>query len=129
MNESELIEVVYDDECPVCHHYCARLEANESVNLKLTDARKPGETMDIINARGLDIDEGMVMRKGNEIFYGSEAIHEISKYTHSHNSTGLMNRFIFRYRTLAVIVYPLMKEVRNLILRMKGIKKINNLNR
>ena len=44
----------------------------------LVDARKGGcALMDEITARGLDIDEGMVVKVGNDLHYGSDAIFEL----------------------------------------------------
>jgi len=122
------IDIVYDDRCPVCRTYCTRLVAKEGgPALNLIDARRGGALMDEITARGLNIDEGMVVKIGDELHYGSDAIFELARLARGRGAVGLMNRFIFRSRRLARLLYPPCKEVRNLVLRGLGITRINNL--
>ena len=58
---------------------------------------------------------------------GAEAIHELAKRS---NKKGLMNRFaslVFRSRALSRFFYPILKAMRNLLLRILGRTRINNL--
>ncbi len=123
---SDDIEVIYDKQCPVCDYYCHAVDVAEG-NLVRVDAREPGEAMDEITALGLDIDEGMVLRVDERIYYGADAIHELAKRS---NKKGLMNRFasfVFRSRALSRFFYPILKAMRNLLLRILGRTRINNL--
>lgn len=122
------IEPVYDDECPVCRAYCTRIELkNPQRPLVLIDARKGGALMEEITARGLDIDEGMVVKIGDDLHYGSGAIHVLSQYTKPAGIMGRMNQTLFRHKFLSDILYPAGKAVRNLVLYLLGIEKIGNL--
>jgi|SRR5690606_1265232 len=100
----------------------------ESVGrLVLIDARDAGPIMTEITARGLDIDQGMVVKIGNEIYYGPDAIHVIALMS---TNTGFFNRvayWSFRSRAVSKILYPILKSARNLLLKMLGKTKINNL--
>jgi predicted DCC family thiol-disulfide oxidoreductase YuxK len=124
------ILLVYDKECPACHFYCQLVRIRESVGeLKLIDAREPGEVMHEITASGLDIDQGMVLKMGDALYYGSDAIHMLSLIG---SQSGVFNRFnywAFRSRTVANILYPLLRFFRNLLLKFLGKTKINNLNK
>ena len=120
------VEVVYDKECPVCDLYCHAVDVAEG-NLVRVDARDPSEVMDEITALGLDIDEGMVVRVDEKIYYGPDAIHELAKRS---NNKGLLNRlasFVFRSHGMARFFYPILKAMRNLLLKMLGKTRINNL--
>lgn len=122
------IELVYDDECPVCRVYCTNIKLKDSGQpLVLIDARKGGVLMDDITARGLDIDEGMVVKIGNNLYYGSDAIYVLSQHTKSAGIMGRMNQYLFRHRFLADILYPAGKAARNFVLYVLGIEKIGNL--
>ena len=123
---SDEVEVVYDKECPVCDLYCHAIDVADG-ELKRVDAREPGEAMDEVTALGLDIDEGMVVRVDEKIYYGPDAIHELAKRS---NNKGLLNRFasfVFRSHTLSRMLYPVLKAMRNLLLKILGKTRINNL--
>ena len=67
--------LVYDGECPVCNTYCMHARIRDAVGrLHLVDARQPSALMDEITAAGLDIDQGMVVKFQDVLYYGPEAI-------------------------------------------------------
>ncbi len=120
------VEVVYDKECPVCDFYCHAVDVEEG-ELVRVDAREPGEAMDEITALGLDIDEGMVVRVDGRLYYGADAIHELALRS---NNKGFLNRiasFVFRSPRMARFFYPILKAMRNLLLKLLGRARINNL--
>jgi hypothetical protein len=43
--------------------------------LRLVNAREPCVVIDEITQAGLDIDQGMVVKMGGRLYYGTEAIH------------------------------------------------------
>lgn len=126
-DEREIL-LVYDRECPVCEKYSQLVRIRKSVgDLKIIDARESSEALDEISRRGLDIDQGMVVRTGGQLYYGSDAIHVLSLMG---TRTGVFNRlnyWIFRSRTVSRILYPLLRYFRNLLLKILGKTKINNL--
>lgn len=122
------ITVVYDGQCPVCRGYCERLDAAPKQSaLNLVDARQPSALMDDITARKWDIDQGMVVKTDAGLFYGSRAMHELAKAAKAKGSIGLATNMFFGSRAMAAVSYPLAKAFRNVVLRIKGIGKINNL--
>src|SRR5688572_16021068 len=128
MTAREPILLVYDKQCPACDFYCNLVRVRADVGeLKLVDARDKGPVMDEITALGLDIDQGMVLKVGTQLFYGSDAIHALSLMS---TRTGFFNRFAywtFRSRGAARILYPALKTLRNVLLKVLGKTKINNL--
>ena len=128
MNSTPEVLVVYDKQCPACDYYCNLVRIRESVGrLILVDARDGGPVMTEITAKGLDIDQGMVVKIGDEIYYGPDAIHVLALMG---TNKGFFNRLAywsFRSRTVSKILYPILKSSRNLLLKALGKRKINNL--
>lgn len=129
MNENEdRVELVYDRECPVCEFYCQRIGIRESAGqLERIDAREDSEIMKEITALGLDIDEGMIVRHEDQIYYGSDAIHQLSKLSAQQGAVNRLARIGFGSATLARLLYPVFKALRNLLLKVLGKTRINNL--
>ena len=127
--EREEILLVYDRECPVCSAYCQVVRIRESVgDLRIVDARENSEVMKEITAQGLDIDQGMVLKMGDQLYYGSDAVNTLALIG---SRSGMFNRFnywIFKSKTASSILYPLLRFSRNLLLKKLGKTRINNLN-
>jgi predicted DCC family thiol-disulfide oxidoreductase YuxK len=128
MNTTVEVLVVYDKQCPACDYYCNMVRIKESVGrLVLKDARDAGPIMDEITARGLDIDQGMVVKVGSELYYGSDAIHVLALMG---TNRGFFNRLAylsFRSKRASRVIYPILRACRNLLLKLLGKTKINNL--
>ena len=120
--------MIYDKQCPACDHYCNLVRIRESVGrLVLVDARLGGPVMDEITAARLDIDQGMVVKVGKELYYGADAMHALALMG---TSRGFFNRIAysaFRSRRISRILYPMLRACRNLLLKALGRTKINNL--
>jgi predicted DCC family thiol-disulfide oxidoreductase YuxK len=130
MTDTTDIFLVYDEECPACSYYCHMVRIRESVgNLVLIDAREPSAFMDEITAEELDIDQGMVLIVGDRMYYGVDAIHALAIMG---TRSGVFNRvayWCFRSRAVSRILYPTLRAGRNLLLKILGRTKINNLRR
>ncbi len=127
MSTSHKLQLVYDDQCPVCRTYYTNIKINDGSALELIDARIPGKIMDEITNRGLDIDQGMVLKINDKLFYGSEAMHEIAKRSQRFGIWGWVNRTFFSTLKKSNIYYNGGKVFRNILLRLLGIPDIYNL--
>jgi len=125
---TEKILLVYDKECPACDNYCQFVRIKKSIGeLKLVNARESSSVMQEITAEGLDIDQGMVLKISGQLYYGADAIHVLALIS---SRSGLLNRlnyWIFKSQVLAKILYPVLRFFRNLLLKLLGKTKINNL--
>jgi len=120
--------LVYDGECPVCKTYCKYIRIKEAVGkLHLIDARIPSPIMDEITAAGLDIDQGMVVKFKNIIYYGPDAINILTLLSTPSGFFNRINYYIFSTKVGAKIFYPIGKAFRILILKILGVKYIENL--
>lgn len=126
--ESQQTLLIYDRECPFCHDYCQRVRVLQTVGeLTLIDAREDSEAMQQITQRGWDIDQGMVLKTGEQWYYGSDAIHALALIS---SQVGWFNRFnywVFKSPKRARILYPMLRSLRNLALKLMRKTKINNL--
>lgn len=126
--EKEEILLVYDQECPACNQYCQIVRIKETVgDLKIVNARDDSEVMEEITAAGMDIDQGMVLKMGGEIYYGSDAIHALALISSRSGIFNRMNYWMFKSKTLSKLFYPILRSCRNILLKILGVSKINNL--
>ncbi len=79
-----------------------------------------------ITRRGLDIDEGMVLVADGRFYYGADAIHAVARLT-SPGAAGALNRWLFGSPRRARFLYPWLRSGRNLLLKLLGRTRINNL--
>jgi len=127
MAEKEIL-LVYDKQCPACDFYCNLVRIRESVGeLKLVDARDSSEVMDEITRMGLDIDQGMVLKVGDQIYYGEDAIHALTLLGTRSGFFNRINFWVFRSERMSKVLYPVFKLFRNLLLKALRVTKINNL--
>ena len=124
----EEILLVYDRECPACNAYCQVVKIRESVgNLRIVDARENSEVLNEITAKGLDIDQGVVLKMGDQLYYGSDAIHTLALIGSRSGILNRINYWVFRSKTMSSILYPFLRFLRNFLLKILGKSKINNL--
>lgn len=120
--------LVYDGHCPLCDAYSRMVRIRQaSGGLRLVDAREGGPIVEDLTARGLDLDEGMVLIAGEQLYYGADALHALSMLS---SRSGLFNRInycVLRSPRIAAAAYPGLKAGRNLLLRVLGRSRINNL--
>jgi len=128
MNNEEIF-LVYDKDCPACHYYCQIVRIRESVGkLTIIDAREESEILNEITQNGLDIDQGLVLKMGGQLYYGSDAIHALSLLSSRSGVLNRLNYWMFKSKWLSKVLYPALRFCRNCLLKILGKSKINNLN-
>lgn len=120
--------LVYDRECPACEFYCrhARIDP-EHGTLHRIDAREPSDVLNKITHAGLDIDQGMVLETNGRLYYGADAIHELARRAPRAGVFHRFSRVLFGSSARAQLFYPILRTCRNLLLKLLGKSKINNL--
>lgn len=125
---ADTVYVVYDHQCPFCRNYCQLVRLRETAgNVQLIDARQPSAIMDEITGLGLDIDQGMVVKIGDKIYYGSDAIHILSLLSSRSDIFNRLSYWIFKSKKVSSWLYPFLRNCRNLALWMMRIPMIKNL--
>ncbi len=126
--DKQNIFLVYDHDCPVCRAYCTRVTPKDDrTKIHLVNARHDQTIMPDITDRGLNIDQGMVLKVGDQFYYGAEAAYQLQSYSKRSGWRGWVDRFFFATRGRAHVMYPAGKAVRNLLLRILGVPFIDNL--
>lgn len=120
--------LVYDGQCPVCTTWSTHARIREAAGrLHLVDARQPSALMDEITAAGLDIDQGMVVKVDGAMYYGPEAIRVMTLLSTRSGLFNRLNYWFFGGTRRSRAFYPLGKAFRNLVLKVMGIRYIDNL--
>jgi predicted DCC family thiol-disulfide oxidoreductase YuxK len=129
--QNEDVWFVYDGDCPLCLMGATHFRIKQAVgNLYVLDARQAEDAhplMQEINAHGLNLDQGMVLKMGGRLYQGADALHVMALIG---TSTGWFNRLnaaFFKSEKIARLCYPSMKAARNLALAIKGVPQIRNL--
>ena len=124
----EEILLVYDEDCPACNNYCQVVRIRDSVgDLKIVNARDDSAIMREITAQGHDIDEGMVLKMGEQFYYGSDAIHALALISSRSGIFNRLNFWMFKSRRVSRVLYPVLAGCRGLLLKLLRRSRINNL--
>jgi len=119
--------LIYDGECPLCTAYSQFVRIRESIgDLKLVDARKNIEVINEITSQGLDIDQGMVLKMGDQLYCGSDAINALALISSRCGVFNRLNYWIFKSKTASRLLYPILRFFRNLLLKILRKTQINN---
>ncbi len=89
--------------------------------VELVDAREAPDLVASYSARGYPIDEGMIVDTGEEIYFGGDAVYAINWLA----SPNPVMRW-FGGRAFLKFIYPALRAVRNLTVRLLGHKPIQN---
>lgn len=122
---------VYDGECPLCKTAALALKIKaEYGELHLLNARDDHDHWLIkeINHRKYDLDEGMIIHDGNRFYHGKDALRFMAKYGENKGVFNLLNKAMYWSDTVALVIYPWLRGIRNALLRRKSVKRIDNLN-
>jgi hypothetical protein len=82
----------------------------------LTDARAAPDRVEALSARGLDVDEGIIVRTGESYLSGTEAARHLAQL---HAPAGRLERlaaWCFGSPRRAALAYPLFRALRRLLL-------------
>ena len=120
--------LVYDWQCPACNLYCRLLCIGESGGqFRLLNARDNPDVMKEITTRGFDIDQGMILKLDDNLYYGADAIHKLALIGSPSTVFNRFNIWMFRSRRRSELLYPVLRTCRNFLLKLLRRTKINNL--
>ncbi len=120
------IIVYYDGECPFCQNYSEYLYLKNNYSFQILDARQYPEKMKEFYQMGYDINTGMILSYNNQLFVGRKAVNKIGKLSHKIRLKDKILDAILSNRYGMIILYPLIKGMRRLVLLFLGVKKFNH---
>ena len=115
--------LVFDGQCPFCRAYVASLhDSDESkpATLHKIDARCNPELVEQLAAQGLDINQGIVLLKKAVRYQGAEALHLLANTHGARQGLGRLPHYVLRHRFLSFLLYPVLRTIRNIYLRLFG---------
>lgn len=120
---------IYDGECPLCKSAALALRIKQDYGtLHLLNAREElHQLIEQVNARGLSLDEGMVIVDGESFYHGKDALIFMARYGDNKGLFNRGNKWLFRSASVAAFLYPIMRSVRNVLLKLRRVSLINNL--
>lgn len=126
MNEPQItdLHILYDPQCPACQAYCAHIQKALPNTVTLHSARTESEILQSVTTAGLDIDSGFVVRHGNRLLSGAEAIHTLDRALGNQH---WIHRVLFGQLWLARLLYPLLAGGRRILLFINRVPPIRNL--
>lgn len=128
-NTKEEVVLVYDGECPLCragaNNFCVN-EASEGTLLRINKrGAEAHPILDEIEQQKLNLDQGMVLKYKGNLYQGAEALHAMSRISTGSSWATRASKILFRYRWMAYAWYPLLRGIRNLLIRLKGVGPIH----
>lgn len=128
--QKHAIWFVYDGACPICNMGANLYQVRQSVgSLHTVDARTESDhpLMQEVNAAGLDLDAGMVIKYNGTLYQGAGALHIMAQLGAKTGWFNHINTHLFHAKPVATLAYPFLRAARNMALLLKGEKKIRNL--
>lgn len=119
--------VVYDGDCPVCTAYSCNITTDRPGTI--LNARQGGKVVDDLTAAGIDLDEGMVVIRDGKYFHGADAVQIMALHSTGGGFLDRLNHVVFRSRARSRALYPFLRFGRNILLRVRGKTRIDNLRR
>ncbi len=119
------VAIVYDGDCPFCRAYVRHLRLQRSTGgAKLVNAREDPALVRNLEASGYRLNDGMLIQVGERLYYGPDAVHVLALMSSPHDWFNRINYRVFRSRSLAGLLYPVLVMCRRLLLRLLGRKPL-----
>lgn len=117
--------MIYDGECPFCSRYVRLVRIREAAGqLQLIDARQGGAEVEAVRQQGYVIDQGMVLIMNGECFHGDDCLNRLALLSTRQGWFNRINYWLFHYRWLSKVSYPVLRSGRNLALWLMGNQKL-----
>ncbi len=120
------LTILYDGECPICQFYISRTEIEDpGINLERINARTAPEHCKAAEDVGLDIDQGIIVTHAGQTYHGSAALNHLAILSKRSGAFNRLTRWLFANAQVSRRIYPLLRGLRNLVLRILGVKPIS----
>ena len=111
------MKIIYDEDCPFCSNYVKFLRFKETVGeIELVNARTDISIQRYLKERSIDINQGIVLMDGDELYFAEDCMHRLALMSTPSNLFNYINKMIFKNKTLSKILYPWLKMGRNFTL-------------
>ncbi len=124
-SDSNRLSVIYDGGSPICAAFEKLYALRKNIGgIELIDARTRPDLVRELRAQGMEINEGMVVIWQKHYYHGADAMHLLSILGADRGFFGGLNKFLFRNRNAAEVIYPMLATGRRVVLSLLGRKMI-----
>jgi predicted DCC family thiol-disulfide oxidoreductase YuxK len=117
------LTLIYDGDCILCQKTAMAMRLQKTVGqLILINARENDPKVSQVKKLGFDLNQGIVVEYQQHYYHGAQALHLLALLS---TGSGVFNRsmaLVFRFRVLTRLLYPLLKLVRRVLLKSRGLK-------
>jgi hypothetical protein len=115
------VTLIYDGECPVCSAYSRAVRIRQDLGgLRLIDARTNPEWVSTLGDLNINLNSGFALLIGNNVYSGHEAINALALISSNSSIFNRANYLLFRDANRAKFLYPSLRCVRNILLKLLG---------
>ena len=101
------------------------LRIQQHFDVELINARDPHPLVTEIADQGMNLDDGMVVKLGAEIFHGADAMNRLAIMSTKSGFIRRLSNWILSSPMRSRFLYPFLRFGRNISLKLLGFKKIN----
>ena len=117
--------LIYDGDCPFCRRFASLVRLREAAgSVQLINARDGGSLVNKLRAEGVDFDEGNAFLFGGRVYHGADSMVAIALLTEGGGPISKALGWIMRSPGRARALYPILRGLRNLSLKLRGAKPI-----
>ena len=124
--DPSILYVIYDDECPLCRNYQVGLNIQKNVGkLELINAREDHPIVKHLYDLGHSPENSVIVIYQQQYYFAGDAMHLLNLLN---TPVGLFNKLfalLLRYPVLSRVIYPVIKTLRGISIRVKGVGAIN----
>ena len=118
--------ILYDQQCPFCHVYIRYSRFRQQFpEAQIISAREDSDARRKAEARGHNINDGMVVIVGDQMFHGADAMNRLALITTNSSLFNRMTRAVIANKATARTLYPLFNTIRKIPLFALGRKQID----
>ena len=115
------ISIIYDEECPACSMYVKITLIKENYgDVHFLKARQNRGLCLFLKKNGLDINKGMAVFFQNKIYFADDAVNILAILSSGKGFISNLISFLFKYKFIAKLLYPILVFLRNILLKILG---------
>jgi predicted DCC family thiol-disulfide oxidoreductase YuxK len=121
---TDSVYIIYDGDCPFCSHCAKALKIKKAIGeLHLINARNE-DYQAFVGDQKFDLNAGMLVILNGKFYHGAEAAHLLALISTPSDLFNRLNFLFFHKLYLAKFFYPIFRFLRNLLLKIRGIRPI-----
>lgn len=119
--------LLYDKDCPFCRNYMKFQELKDAYkDIKILNARENYQLVKEMKLLNYNIDDGMILKLGDKIYFGDEVLNFLAKNGIKNNFINYLTNTLFKSVLVSKTLYPLFKYLRLVYFKIFLKKFIND---